>query len=62
MRQSNWTPSIVPNEADETDYLVADDFGKTGRAWREADVETTDLGCFEKVGRPLNLGTLRADR
>jgi hypothetical protein len=24
-------------------YLVADDFGKIGRAWREADYETTDL-------------------
>jgi hypothetical protein len=30
----------VPNE---TVYLVADDFGKIGRAWREADYETTDL-------------------
>jgi hypothetical protein len=35
MRRSNWTPAIVPNEADKTVYLVADDFGKTGRAWRE---------------------------
>jgi hypothetical protein len=43
MRRSHWTPSIVPNEADQTVYLVADDFGKTGRAWREADIETTDL-------------------
>jgi hypothetical protein len=43
MRGSNWTPSIVPNETDQTVYLVADDFGKTGRAWREADIETTDL-------------------
>ncbi|QDP21192.2 hypothetical protein [Bradyrhizobium cosmicum] len=24
-------------------YLVADDFGRAGRAWREADLETTDL-------------------
>src|SRR5438105_4831420 len=43
MRRSHWTPSIVPNENDETVYLVADDFGQHGRAWREADVETTDL-------------------
>ena len=43
MRRSNWTPSIVPNEYDETVYLVADDFGRLGRAWREADYETTDL-------------------
>jgi len=43
MRKSNWTPSIVPNGNDQTVYLVADDFGKPGRAWVEADVETTDL-------------------
>ena len=43
MRRSNWTPSIVPNENDQTVYLVADDFGKPGRAWVEADYETTDL-------------------
>ena len=36
-------PSIVPNDNDETVYLVADDFGRLGRAWREADYETTDL-------------------
>jgi hypothetical protein len=43
MRKSNWTPSIVPNGNDQTVYLVADDFGKPGRAWVEADVETADL-------------------
>lgn len=43
MRKSNWTPSIVPNGNDQTVYLVADDFGKTGRAWVEAYVDTTDL-------------------
>jgi hypothetical protein len=43
MRRSNLTPSIVPNEHDQTVYLVADDFGKPGRAWAEADYETTDL-------------------
>jgi hypothetical protein len=37
------TPSIVPADEDETVYLVADDFGKLGRAWREADYEATDL-------------------
>jgi hypothetical protein len=42
MRQSNWTPSIVPND-DQNVYLVVDDFGRNGRAWREADVENTDL-------------------
>jgi hypothetical protein len=43
MRRSSWTPSIVPNDIDETVYLVADDFGRLGRAWREADYEATDL-------------------
>ena len=43
MRRSSWTPSIVPNDIDETVYLVANDFGRLGRAWREADYETTDL-------------------
>jgi hypothetical protein len=43
MRKSDWTPSIVPSNQDQTVYLVADDFGKLGRAWRETDYETTDL-------------------
>jgi hypothetical protein len=43
MRRSNWTPSIVPKSDDQTVYLVVDDFGPHGRAWRETDVETTDL-------------------
>ena len=43
MRKSSWTPSIVPSDNDETVYLVADDFGRLGRTWREADYEATDL-------------------
>jgi hypothetical protein len=43
MRKPSWTPSIVPNDNDETVYLVADDFGRLGRAWREADYKGTDL-------------------
>jgi hypothetical protein len=38
-----WTPSIVPNGDDQNVYLVVDDFGRNGRAYREADVETTNL-------------------
>jgi hypothetical protein len=53
MRRSSWTPSIVPNDNDETVYLVADDFGRLGRAWREADYETTD---FETVIQALLTG------
>src|SRR3954452_24398742 len=41
MRRS---PSIVPPGGDQDVYLVLDDFGSgLGRAWREADVEHTDL-------------------
>jgi hypothetical protein len=43
MLSSSWTPSIVPNEVNHAVYLVLDDFGRRGRAWREADVEATDL-------------------
>ena len=43
MRKTNWTPSIIPSGDDQTVYLVAEDFGKLGRAWREADYEATDL-------------------
>jgi hypothetical protein len=43
MRKSSWTPSIVPKGDDQNVYLVVDDFGRNGRVYREADVETTDL-------------------
>ena len=47
MRRSNWTPSIVPRGDDQGDdqnvYLVVDDFGRKGRVWREADIETATL-------------------
>jgi hypothetical protein len=43
MRRSGWTPSIVPNGDDQNVYIVVDDFGSRGRAYRETDVEATDL-------------------
>jgi hypothetical protein len=43
MHRTSWTPSIVPTDSDETVYLVADDFGQIGRAWRESDYNATDL-------------------
>jgi hypothetical protein len=43
MRRSNWTPSIAPKGDDQDVYLVVDDFGRNGRVYREADIETTDL-------------------
>jgi hypothetical protein len=33
----------VPNGHDQTVYLVLDDFGRLGRAWRETDAERSDL-------------------
>ena len=42
MRPSGWPPSIVPRD-DQDVYLVADDLGRLGRVWREADYEKTDL-------------------
>src|SRR5437879_4070543 len=38
-----WTPWIAPKGDDQNVYLVVDDFGRNGRAYREADVETTEL-------------------
>jgi hypothetical protein len=43
MRNLNWTPSLVPDGDDQTVYLVADDFGWNGSAWRETDCEAADL-------------------
>jgi hypothetical protein len=43
MRKSSWTPSIVPRGDDQTVYIVVDDFGRNGRAYRETDVEAADL-------------------
>jgi hypothetical protein len=43
MRRSNWTPSIVPNSDDQDVYLVANDLGRLGRIWPDADLERTDL-------------------
>jgi hypothetical protein len=39
MRES---PSIVPSN-DQDVYLVLDDYGEWGTAWRETDVEDTNL-------------------
>src|SRR5580692_3811154 len=37
------TPSIGPNGADQTVYLVVDRFGGLGTVFRETDVERSDL-------------------
>ena len=43
MPRTGWTPSIVPNGADQTVYLVVDRFGSLGTAYRETDIERSDL-------------------
>ncbi len=43
MRKSGWTPSIVPNGDDQNVYIVLDDFGSNGRAYRETDADRADL-------------------
>jgi hypothetical protein len=43
MRTSKWTPSIAPSWADQTVYIVENDFGRSGRAFVEMDGEYADL-------------------
>jgi hypothetical protein len=43
MRDTDWTPSIVPGDEDRDVCLVVSDFGRRGRAYCETDVEATDL-------------------
>lgn len=53
MRRSSWTPSIVPNDFDQTIYLVVDDFGRDGLSFHEINVDRSDL---EAVIRDLMAG------
>jgi hypothetical protein len=43
MRSPSWKPSVVPESADQTVYLVVDDFNADGRIFRETSVEAADL-------------------
>jgi hypothetical protein len=36
------SPSIAPDRPDQDIYLVLDDFGTLGRAWRETDEDGAD--------------------
>ena len=53
MRTSRWMPSIVPDLADQTVYIVQNDFCRLGRAYAEptdseyADLETTITALLE---------------
>jgi hypothetical protein len=41
--RSGWTPSLVPDAGDVTVYIVEDNFGKSGRCYRETETEYADL-------------------
>jgi hypothetical protein len=43
MRKPDWIPSVIPDGADQTVYLVVDNFSRHGRVFRETEVERTDL-------------------
>lgn len=43
MHTSGWTPSIVPDCAGQTVYIVENDFGGRGRAYVETDSQCADL-------------------
>src|SRR6266478_4549528 len=43
MRGSDQSPSIVPHGTHQDVYLVLDEFRGFGQAWRETDVNETDL-------------------
>jgi len=36
------SPSIAPHGPDQDTYLLLDDFGQIGRAWRETDLGAAD--------------------
>jgi hypothetical protein len=36
------SPSTAPHGPDQDTYLVLDDFGQTGQAWRETNVNAAD--------------------
>ena len=41
---SSWVPTLVPHDIEAQNvYLVVEDFGPAGQAYRETDVERTDL-------------------
>jgi hypothetical protein len=43
MRQMSGTPSVVPDEGDHTVYIVLDDLGDLGSAYRETDPDDAGL-------------------
>jgi RNA binding exosome subunit len=52
--RSSWTPTLVQKDVeDQNVYLVLDDFGSAGRAYREVEIDATNL---ETVIRDLIAG------
>ena len=49
MGKPGWTPSIVPNDHNQTIYLVMDKF-KSGAVWHQTDAERSDLEAV--IGHP----------
>jgi hypothetical protein len=67
MRDTDWTPSIVPGNEGRDVCLVVSDFGRRGRAYCETDEEATDLetiiqdlldGQYSKPVRVVSFNTV----
>jgi hypothetical protein len=43
MPKAGFVPSIIPYGADQTIYLVMDNFGSSGSVYRETEIECADL-------------------
>jgi hypothetical protein len=56
MRDTDWTPSIVPGDEDRDVCLVVNDFGRRGRAYCETDVEATDLEIIVRLEKGSGAG------
>ena len=54
------SPSIVPSNAERDIYLVLEDFGHTGRAWRETDEADTDRALSSSTCLRVSTPTLCA--
>jgi hypothetical protein len=55
----SWSPTTVPRGTDATVYLVLDSFGAIGAAYRETDIERSDLETV--ISRSHGRGVQRAD-
>jgi len=58
MHTSRWAPTVVPGWADQTVYIVENDFGPAGRAFVETDGEHADLEATIVASWKVNLAIL----